>query len=53
VPTTSFGSVGGIIEINLLALKANASRVKRVIEADLPAMAAFGPCVRAGELGKV
>jgi enamine deaminase RidA (YjgF/YER057c/UK114 family) len=50
VPTTSFGSVGGIIEINLLALKANASRVKRVIEADLPAMAAFGPCVRAGEL---
>ena len=50
VPTTSFGSVGGIIEINLLALKANAGRVKQVIEADLPPMAAFGPCVRAGEL---
>jgi enamine deaminase RidA (YjgF/YER057c/UK114 family) len=50
VPTSSFGSVGGIIEINLVALKANASRVKQMIEADLPAMAAFGPCVRAGEL---
>jgi enamine deaminase RidA (YjgF/YER057c/UK114 family) len=49
VPTTSFGSVDGIIEINLLALKANAGRTKQVVEADLPAMAAFGPCVRAGE----
>jgi enamine deaminase RidA (YjgF/YER057c/UK114 family) len=50
VPTTAFGAVGGIIEINLLALKSDARRVKQVIAADLPAMAAFGPCVRAGDL---
>lgn len=50
VPTTSFGSVGGIIEINLLALKTGASRAKQVVEADLPAMAAYGPCIRAGDL---
>jgi enamine deaminase RidA (YjgF/YER057c/UK114 family) len=50
VPTTSFGAVGGIIEINLLALKKGGRRAKQVIEADLPAMAAFGPCVRAGDL---
>jgi enamine deaminase RidA (YjgF/YER057c/UK114 family) len=50
VPTTSFGSVGGIIEINLLALKNGAARSKQVIDADLPAMAAFGPCIRAGDL---
>lgn len=50
VPAKSFGSVGGIIEINLLALKTGASRRKQVIEADLPPMTAFGPCIRAGEL---
>jgi enamine deaminase RidA (YjgF/YER057c/UK114 family) len=43
VSTSSFGSVGGIIEINLLALKGNASRTKQVIEADLPAMRRSAP----------
>jgi enamine deaminase RidA (YjgF/YER057c/UK114 family) len=49
VPTKSFATVGGIIEINLLALTDTAKRQKQVIAADLPAMAAYGPCVRAGE----
>ena len=49
VPTKSFATRGGIIEINLLALTNAASRQKEVIEADIPAMAAFGPCIKAGE----
>jgi enamine deaminase RidA (YjgF/YER057c/UK114 family) len=49
VPTKSFATVGGIIEINLLALTDTARRLKQVIVADLPEMAAYGPCVRAGE----
>lgn len=49
VPTKSFATVGGIIEINLLALSGAAGREKRVIEAEIPAMAAFGPCIAAGE----
>ncbi len=49
VPAKSYGTVGGIIEINLIALKAGASRQKRVVEAAIPGMAAYGPCVRAGE----
>jgi enamine deaminase RidA (YjgF/YER057c/UK114 family) len=49
VPTKSFGMVGGIIEINLMALTANARREKQVITADIPHMAAFGPCIRVGE----
>lgn len=49
VPTKSYATVGGIIEINLLALKDGADRRKTVVEADLPAMACYGPCVRAGE----
>jgi enamine deaminase RidA (YjgF/YER057c/UK114 family) len=49
VPTKSFATVGGIIEINLLALTNTASRQKQVIAADIPGMAAYGPCVRAGE----
>jgi enamine deaminase RidA (YjgF/YER057c/UK114 family) len=49
VPTKSFATVGGIIEINLLALTNNATRRKQVIIADIPQMAAYGPCVRAGE----
>jgi enamine deaminase RidA (YjgF/YER057c/UK114 family) len=50
VPTKSFATIGGIIEINLLALTQTARREKEVVTADVPAMAAFGPCVRAGEL---
>lgn len=49
VPTKSFATVGGIIEINLIALTDTASRRKQVIEADLPGMAAYGPCIKAGE----
>ncbi len=49
VPTKDYGSVGGIIEINLLGLKAGARRRKQVIEVALPGMATYGPCVRVGE----
>src|SRR4029077_14902636 len=48
VPTKSFATVGGIIEINLVALTNTASRQKQVIEADIPGMSAYGPCIRAG-----
>jgi enamine deaminase RidA (YjgF/YER057c/UK114 family) len=50
VPTKSFATVGGIIEINLLALTNMATRQKQVIAADIPGMAAYGPCIQAGEL---
>lgn len=49
VPTKGFGMVGGIIEINLLALTHRANREKEVIAADIPDMAAYGPCVKVGE----
>jgi enamine deaminase RidA (YjgF/YER057c/UK114 family) len=49
VPTKSFATVGGIIEINLVALTDAAARRKEVIAAEIPGMAACGPCVRAGE----
>jgi enamine deaminase RidA (YjgF/YER057c/UK114 family) len=49
VPTKSFGMQGGIIEINLLALTDGAKRLKKVVVADIPGMAAYGPCIRAGE----
>jgi enamine deaminase RidA (YjgF/YER057c/UK114 family) len=49
VPTKSFATVGGIIEINLLALTNTATRRKQVTAADIPGMAAYGPCVRVGE----
>ena len=49
VPTKSFATVGGIIEINLIALTDGAARGKEVVAADIPGMAAFGPCIRAGE----
>jgi enamine deaminase RidA (YjgF/YER057c/UK114 family) len=49
VPTKSFATIGGIIEINLIALKADAVREKVVVEAGLPAMASYGPAVRVGE----
>ena len=49
VPTKSFATLGGIIEINLLALTNSALRKKQVIEADIPGMAAYGPCIKAGE----
>jgi enamine deaminase RidA (YjgF/YER057c/UK114 family) len=49
LPTKSFATVGGIIEINLLALTNIAAREKQVIEADIPGMAAHGPCIKCGE----
>ena len=50
VPTQGFGFVDGVVEINLLALRDGAKRKKEVLKVDLPAMSAYGPCVRAGEL---
>jgi enamine deaminase RidA (YjgF/YER057c/UK114 family) len=49
VPTKAFGMAGGIIEINLLALTNTAKREKRVITAEVPGMAAYGPCLAVGE----
>jgi enamine deaminase RidA (YjgF/YER057c/UK114 family) len=49
VPTKSFATLGGIIEINLVALTNAAARKKKVVEADIPGMAALGPCIRVGE----
>jgi enamine deaminase RidA (YjgF/YER057c/UK114 family) len=49
VPTKSFATAGGIVEINLIALTRGASRKKEVIEADIPAMASYGPHIKAGE----
>ena len=49
VPTKSFATAGGIIEINLIALVNDAMRRKEVIVADLPEMAACGPHLKVGE----
>ena len=49
VPTKSFATIGGIIEINLIALTNGATRQKQVVEAAIPAMAVQGPCVKVGE----
>jgi enamine deaminase RidA (YjgF/YER057c/UK114 family) len=49
VPTKGFAMVGGIIEINLMALINAARRKKEVISADIPEMTTYGPCVKVGE----
>jgi enamine deaminase RidA (YjgF/YER057c/UK114 family) len=49
VPTRTFSTVGGLLEINMLALRNEARRTKQVIEAGLPAMTTYGPCIRVGE----
>jgi enamine deaminase RidA (YjgF/YER057c/UK114 family) len=49
VPAKGFATVEGIIEINLVALKNDSTRKKQVVNVDLPEMAAYGPCIRAGE----
>lgn len=49
VPTKSFATAGGFIEINLIALTNGATRRKEAIEADIPGMAAFGPSLKVGE----
>jgi enamine deaminase RidA (YjgF/YER057c/UK114 family) len=50
VPTKGYGFVDGIVEINLIALRHDAKRKKEVLKVDLPPMATYGACVRAGEL---
>ena len=49
MPTKTFSTIGGVIEINILGLKNDAKRKKQVVDAGLPAMTAYGPCVRVGE----
>jgi enamine deaminase RidA (YjgF/YER057c/UK114 family) len=49
MPAKSFATVGGIIEINLIALVNDARRRKEVIVADLPEMAACVPHLKVGE----
>ncbi len=51
VPCSQLAIVGGIIEINAMALRDSGSTAKRIIEADIPKTAAFGaPAVQAGDL---
>jgi enamine deaminase RidA (YjgF/YER057c/UK114 family) len=50
VPAKDYASTEGMLEVNLIALKNGAARRKVVVETGIPAMATFGPCVRAGEL---
>lgn len=49
VPTKSFATVGGIIEINLIALTDRSTRRKEVVPADIPGMASYGPHIKVGE----
>src|SRR5262249_35594456 len=49
VPTKGFAMLGGIIEINLMALTSGAKREKGLITADIPGMATYGPCIKVGE----
>jgi enamine deaminase RidA (YjgF/YER057c/UK114 family) len=50
VPASDYASSEGMIEINLIALKSNATWRKEVVPVDVPAGATYGPCVRAGDL---
>jgi enamine deaminase RidA (YjgF/YER057c/UK114 family) len=50
VPAKSYANSDSMLEINLIALKNGARRRKEVVETGIPAVATFGPCVRAGEL---
>jgi enamine deaminase RidA (YjgF/YER057c/UK114 family) len=50
VPAKDYSSSRSMLEINLIALKNGATRRKQVVEAGIPPMATYGPCVRAGEL---
>jgi hypothetical protein len=40
---------GGINEISLIALINDAKREKQIVDATIPAMAVYGPCIKAGE----
>jgi enamine deaminase RidA (YjgF/YER057c/UK114 family) len=50
VPAKDYSSTESMLEINLIALKNGAGRNKQVIGLDIPTLATYGPCVRAGEL---
>jgi len=50
VPAKDYSSTESMLEINLIALKNGAARKKQVVAVDVPALASYGPCVRAGEL---
>src|SRR5205823_5065054 len=39
-----------MLEINLIALRNSARRRKQIVNVDIPSGAAYGPCIRAGEL---
>ena len=45
-----YSSTESMLEINLIALKTGATRRKQIVGVDIPALATYGPCVRAGEL---
>jgi enamine deaminase RidA (YjgF/YER057c/UK114 family) len=50
VPAKDYSSTESMLEINLIALKTGATRRKEVVKVDIPALATYGPCLRAGEL---
>jgi len=50
VPAKDYASSEGMIEINLIALKGGSTRRKEVVRVDIPGLATYGPCVRAGDL---
>jgi enamine deaminase RidA (YjgF/YER057c/UK114 family) len=50
VPAKDYSSTESMLEINLIALKNGAARKKQAVAIDVPALASYGPCVRAGEL---
>src|SRR5499433_626836 len=51
VPAKDYSSTESMLEINLIALKTGATRRKEVVEVDIPALATYGPCLRAGGAG--
>jgi enamine deaminase RidA (YjgF/YER057c/UK114 family) len=50
VPAQDYSSTESMLEINLIALKTGATRRKEVVKVGIPALATYGPCLRAGEL---
>jgi enamine deaminase RidA (YjgF/YER057c/UK114 family) len=50
IPAKDYGNTESLFEINLIALKNGAKRRKEVIATGIPALATYGPCVRAGDL---
>jgi enamine deaminase RidA (YjgF/YER057c/UK114 family) len=50
VPAKDYSSTESMLEINLIALKNGSTRTKQVVAVDIPPLASYGPCLRAGEL---